>query len=364
MIPAQTHEHTIFETPVKHHPADPPSSSHSSMYSSPVKSSPVKSTPIKLAPSPPKLRHPSRLHTQDLTENTFRIYVKHYMDNAPADSRYESDSAIEYQIARLPSTPTKRSRYQQADETPRQRPCRSNVGDTPKPSTANPMQAGFTLSYLRRVPELSLLGTRVVQAVHKRRQREERKRLKESGRTQVKSSSSMSADKVAPRLKRLFQWAVIQLLHEGCIILWDGPTRRCPDTVMDASRLWKSHSSGTSLLADNTLFSSTTSMSNPQDLEEDGEYLSDPQPNEESYISLTPTHLSDHVERAVKVLVDHYAEIGKPYHGATKEGILQVLHKDDLWRYVGTWSVDEALEYLKKECRVWDMGKGRWDLTM
>lgn len=27
-----------------------------------------------------KLRHPSRLHSRDLTDNTFRIYLRHYMD--------------------------------------------------------------------------------------------------------------------------------------------------------------------------------------------------------------------------------------------------------------------------------------------
>ncbi|KAF9528633.1 hypothetical protein CPB83DRAFT_906660 [Crepidotus variabilis] len=374
-------------------------STPSSVTTSPQKSSPIKDMDGLLARSPPRLRHPSRLHTHDLTENTFRIYVKHYMDHAPPFSP-ESHADLEFQrsVDALPTTPTKRPRStSDGAETPR--PTRSQpIPDrTPKAglfiskfttSSSSPVSDseaqwhGFTLSYLKRVPELSLLAARVVQAVTKRRLRDEHKRLKQAGVITSTSKSTSSTlpsinllpEKIAPKMKRLFQWAVVQLLKEGCIVLWDGPVRRCPESsgfLGDASRLWKSHSSGTSLLGDNSIFSANTTSNTTGnttatlsfDLEDPSGYLSDPQPNEESYIPLSPVYLAPYVEKAIKVLVDHYEKNGKPYHGATKDGILSVLRKDDRWRYVGDWSVDDALEVLKSEGKVWRLKPGRWDLT-
>lgn len=335
-----------------------------------------------------KLRHPSRLHTHDLTENTFRIYVKHYIDciQEPQRCGYDSNAIVIGSTTQLPSTPTKQSRF---DETPRAS-TRHDTHITPRqriplpifgtrgaenislelpPSSQAPTttRRGVTLSYLRRVPELSLLAARVTEAVARRRTRAERKRLQEAGLLQKGRPlpPSDNADKQGPRMKRLFQFAIIQLLKEGNITLWDGPVRRCPDTsIMNISRLWKSNTSTSTDGGDSTVFGSTYS-SIPSFLEDDNDEgtLSDPDANEEAYISLTPEYFSEYVEDAIKVLVDYYQRIGKPYAGATREGILQVLRKDDQWRRVGTWTIDDALEYLKVEGRVWNMGKGRWDLT-
>ena len=176
-------------------------------------------------------------------------------------------------------------------------------------------------------------------------------------------------DQFARKKKRLFQWAIIQLLKEGGIVLWDGPVRRCSELgfiVSDASRLWKTGSTSTRTDADSTLFGNESASLSTPFMNGGGSlsgYLSDPQSNEESYISLTPSYLAPHIEDAVKVLVEYYSQKGKPYAGATKEGILSVLRKDDRWKYVGAWTVQDALEVLKLEDKVWDMGKGRWDLT-
>jgi hypothetical protein len=312
------------------------------------------------------------------------------MDHAPLSHLnvlgYDSETAIEKSLEQLPSTPTKPSRSNPLADTPRPY-FRYPVDITPKPSSTTnrsvgardekPELEGFTLSYLRRVPELSLLASRVVQAVANRSQREERKRLREAGvisssKNSSGSSASMAVvppDQFARKKKRLFQWAIIQLLKEGCIVLWDGPVRRCSDSgfiLSDASRLWKTRSTSTRTDTDSTLFSNeSASLSTP--IVSGGDslsgYLSDPQLNEESYISLTPSHLAPHIEEAVKVLVEYYNQKGKPYAGATKEGILSVLRKDDRWKYVGAWTVQDALEVLELEGKVWDMGKGRWDLT-
>ena len=301
------------------------------------------------------------------------------MDHATtprSSSDCDSDDAITKSLEKTPSTPTKRSRSTQILDLNTPRPTYSIA--TPKVSQSKgpkftdseakePRLEGYTLSYLRRVPELSLLATRVVQAVAKRRQREERKRLKEAGVISPSKPPAppppIPADKFAGKMKRLFQWAVIQLLREGCIIIWDGPVRRFPNsrsTLTDMSRLWKTC---TNPHGDSTIFSTSLPDSSIDNDSLSG-YLSDPQPNEESYVSLTPAYLAPHVERAVKVLVEHYARIGKPYAGATTEGILSVLKKDDRWGFLGAWNVQDALEVLRMECKVWDMGKGRWDLTV
>ncbi|KAJ3507059.1 hypothetical protein NLJ89_g6515 [Agrocybe chaxingu] len=391
-----------FSTPAKKKQPSTPLTMQSSPPSS-VSSSPVKPEPdaTHINPtSPPKFRHPSRLHTHDLTENTFRIYVKHYMDYAPPpqnhnDSGYDSDDGIGSSIAQIPSTPTKRPRSFESEETPRQPTSCATLDTTPKarmapqsfgsrmlPTTQKKVtRFGFSLSYLRRVPELALLAYRVVEAVNRRRQREERRKLKEAGiisrtsRTAQKSKSSSTSSSVVPipreklpgKMKRLFHWAIIKLLEEGSIVLWDGPVRTSLASagILNASRLWKSsNTSDLTLLGDSTLFSSSTTLSLLVDDEEDSGSISDPPPNEEAYVSLTGEYLADYVEGAIKVLVDHYAKLGKPYAGATKEGILSVLRKkDDQWRHLGEWTVEDALTVLSKEGRVWRLGNGRWDLT-
>ncbi|KIM46715.1 hypothetical protein M413DRAFT_440301 [Hebeloma cylindrosporum] len=380
---------TMPSTPKKTYVPTTPSTRQSSPPSS-VSSSPIK--PEQITQSPIRLRHPSRLHTKDLTDNTFRIYLKHYMDHAPiGETEYDAETEVEYEehLDRNLSTPTKRPRK---NETPRQEPHQLQHDFTPRPRIPQPIfsplttcvasskppissqtdssRKGFSLSYLRRVPELSLLASRVVHAVTRRRQRAEREREKEAGippsKTQ-KSSSIIPPDKFASKMKRLFQWAVIQLLKEGCIVHWDGPKRVHTNwSRMNTSLLWKANATTSTAGGDSTLFN-TTSGSLPTTFagagyDDDG-MLSDPDPNEEAYIPLTPDFLGDFVEKAIKVLVDHYEEMGKPYTGATKEGVLSVLRKDDRWRYVGEWSIDDSLEFLKQEGRVWALKNGRWDLT-
>jgi len=310
------------------------------------------------------------------------------MDHAPiGEIDYDSETELGGSLDQTLSTPTKRP---WTNETPRQKPCQLQYDSTPRPRIPQPKfsqstcvgssqpppssqtdssRKGFSLSYLRRVPELSLLASRVVHAVARRRQREERKRQKEAGippsRSQ-KSSSTVPPSKFASKMKRLFQWAVVQLLKEGCIVLWDGPKRvRTNWSRMNTSLLWKANATTSTTGGDTTLFSTTSGSLPPSfaDVDDDDGILSNPDPNEESYIPLTPEFLGDFVEKAIQVLVDHYEKIGKPYAGATKEGVLSVLRKDDRWRFVGEWSIDDSLQLLKLQGRAWYLGEGRWDLT-
>ncbi|KAG5634701.1 hypothetical protein H0H81_001058 [Sphagnurus paluster] len=380
-------------------------STPSTSRSSPITVSSAASSPTKsTTQSPQKLRHPSRLHSRDLTGNTFRIYIKHYMDRTALGSMAlppseDSDNESSLSESEYPTTPTKRRHLPDDSETPRPGPSGLSAR-TPRPRTRipplsfdgyhkpvskhlpNPPQnvktamAGFTLSHLRRVPELADMAVRVVKAVAKRRQREERKKAKDalaaagnSSSARPKSSTSAlkstlvdaDAEKLSPRVKRLFQATVVQLLREGSIVLWDGPVLACPvrpaQGAGETSGLWKANITSTS--ADSTVFSNASGVSLD---EEQMAELSDPDDGEEAYMPLSPRFLAGVVEEALGRLAR--VSKGRVYGGSTKEGILAYLRRDDRWRYVSEWNVAEALEVLRTEGRVWCVGKDRWDLSI
>ncbi|KAJ7881106.1 hypothetical protein B0H14DRAFT_2706153 [Mycena olivaceomarginata] len=331
-MPTPSRRNTSAVAPV---PATP--STASSAPSSPSKSS-VRS-------SPHKLRHPSRLHTADLTDNAFRIYLKHYMD-------YADD---------------------------------------------NLTTRGFTQSHLRRVPELALMAKRVVKAEAKRRARSAAKRTKEAvaaakdGRVggggvpgkkprPVVVTQAMLNDqqKLHPRMKRLFNHAIMQLVRDGDVISWDGPRRPCPpargagdgdgELNPNSSALWKlNSSSGTqfSVGGNSTVFSNASVA---EDDEDEGE-LSDPAPDEEAFVSLTPAVLAPTVEHAISKLVAEATARGSraraaPAAGPTVPEIVSFLKNDDMWRNLSEFTVNEALGLLKDEGRAWTMGGGRWELSI
>ncbi|KAJ8501611.1 hypothetical protein ONZ45_g12092 [Pleurotus djamor] len=201
-----------------------------------------------------------------------------------------------------------------------------NWGDeTPKPSKALPISAtgssseatvdslvlnatptrkGFTLSFLRRIPELSQLAKRIIEVEAKRRAKEEREKSRLAAKTGKASNPTRSdgrrgvgeaptnpstlptslgkstklkrhgsTDKendqgkgsmpdalprkdkemMGPRIKRLFTFAIRRLYDEGSIVLWEGPIHPCDgdslgiasdgiSSVMSQS-LWRTSSS-------------------------------------------------------------------------------------------------------------------------
>ncbi|TCD71935.1 hypothetical protein EIP91_000067 [Steccherinum ochraceum] len=360
----------------------------------------------QLTQSPIRLRHPSRLHTRDLTANTFRIYLKHYMDNAPLDRddclSTDDQSDEPYSGRRSPGTPTKRSSVtrQQTDATPR--PTRHwdethILSRTPRASrsTLSGIE-GYSLSHLRRVPELQLLAQRVVHAEARRRAREERARLKESqtqGSTSnipryassVSSNSSRGAiggkagESMGRKIKRLFQHVIRELFKEGSIVLWDGPVRALPSSdplpsllsFVSASapqnKLWK---------GDSTVLSSASGASHASEMDDPGE-LSDPPAGEEAYIPLTTPYLAKIIERTIvdmmSVPVASSSVSSKlwsisavstaPRAGPTPSEILGHLQRrDERWARVGDWAVKDALEWSRDQGRVWCIGDERWEL--
>lgn len=335
------------------------------------------------------MRHPSRLRTNDLTDNAFRINLKHYMDHiGEVPERQPSSTMRAFEsFTGTPVTPTKRSRSNraepsllcdgafQSDATPRPSSS-SRIQDFYLSSAlsvkAVPITRGFTLSYLRRVPELNEMARRVVKAEAKRRAREAKKAVVESGGGHARTQrQDLDSKKLAMKMKSLFKWAIIQLVQEGSIIIWDGPQRPYLDAAnLDASSLWSSNSSSNSTLGVNgSLFSTAggpTQSRIEDDLEEND--LSDPGEDEEAYVPLTPALLSEPVRVAIRAICEAATKARRPGQrspiGATKEGILSFLRKDDLWRRLGEWNVEDTLEYLKTERKVWNIGPGIWDLTL
>jgi hypothetical protein len=120
---------------------------------------------------------------------------------------------------------------------------------------------------------------------------------------------------------------------------------------------------------DSTIFSRSGGVV-PDIIEE----VSEPEVEEEGYMPITPLFLGDFVETAIRELTSTKGETGtKPVSklrvtrvptGATKEEILRRLHRDDRWRYIGEWQVEDALVYLQGERRVWRVGQDRWELTL
>ena len=320
------------------------------------------------------------------------------MDNAPAISN-TIDEEMDDALSKVLSTPTKHKRRSiegRDDRTPR--PIRhagpSMIEQTPRSQSRLPSKEdarGFTLSYLRRVPELADMAQRVVKAEAKRKRREEREREKRR-RSQVSSSISgtllnptkptkPAEEKVAAKVKRLFQWAIIELYKEGGIVLWEGSIRPLPyhsrSGDPETSMLWK-HSNSTTI-GESSIFSSTvnTSAISCLDEEDEGE-LSDPREDEESYVPTTPPFLASPILTCIRILTSPpppSANLTKiqsltiaPPPGPTPAQITTYLRKtDERYERVGEWLIKDALEWLADEEggeRVWCVGGGRWEICM
>lgn len=339
------------------------------------------------------------------------------MDNAPPDTSpndrpssplHEASDDEDDDLEKLrswlqqePETPTKR-KPRAPDATPRPHGL-AHPDATPRAASTqaagapdDPALRGFTLSHLRRVPELALLARRVVDAEAKRRAREERKREKEQaaqappGKSRAHKSSApasrpaMSAaaykhgEPRAAKMKRLFRYAVRQLYDEGSIVLWDGPVRRVPLRPLPApsfvssrvapragetSRLWRA--SGSSVTA-----SHVSSVSQAGDEEDEDGELSDPPEDEDAYIPLTPAYLCRVVEDAIRTMANRppprtaqgWKTAGPP-PGPTPDEIVSHLHRrDERWARVGNWAVKDALDWGKDNGRVWCIGDNRWEI--
>lgn len=407
---------------------------------------------LSFAQSPIRLRNPSRLRTRELTVNTFRIYVKHYMDNtvppasvtaSKADEDGDSDISDADSVC-ISLALGSNGRDDHATRTPRKcrLTARQDMESTPRgnaydsnrtPRAAHgdrddddegsqiPRVLGFTLSYLRRVPELSELARRVVKAEARRREKEARLNSQEEpARSNSSRSSHLRGDKgkekahesssskhgkegLRPKMKRLFVVAIRKLFEEGSIILWDGPVWPViPPSRTSPSRSQNSEGVGGLLWNADTPIEDTTMSTNVASSTmfcvcsgdgvgggRDAGELSDPQGDEESYIPLTPSYLGKQVLSIIRKMIissstpsttsRHRHNAGKKEtrdakpHAVTKDEITRYLNRmNSRWERVGAWSVQEALEWLQQEGRVQiisgvdqdgnDTGRVKWGL--
>jgi hypothetical protein len=320
---------------------------------------------------PVKLRHPTKVHEQDLTVNTLKIYLKHYMDN----QAHANDDYVTLESSAMTSdVPAKRRRTSTDALMPRQisvSPLES-IQKLKKRQKIDPEAGirGLTMSYLRRVPELRLLAEMIV-AVEDKKKHQDARRAQKAAKSQgppipPKTEDPKSRTSTRERTKRLFRQAIIKLCDEGSIVLWDGP-RRVWGAEQDPSSscLW-----GTNATVDTTVSSIGVSTSggnsyleDPQDHE-----MSESDPNEESYVSLTPAHLGKYVEKAIEEMCSRKEKARGPGRrgpkGPTLTEILSRLEADGRWRNIGECAVAEALQWLKDEERVWEVGGGRWEPTI
>ncbi|KAI6019902.1 hypothetical protein F5J12DRAFT_814028 [Pisolithus orientalis] len=313
---------------------------------------------VLYAPSKIKLRHPSRLRSCDLTSNIFRLHLKHYMDNVRVNPQPDlSHNHRKKQASHLQRTPMMQRMDYDCD----------TYGDL-SPMSEPPH--GFTLSHLRR------LAARVVRAEARRRAKVEQSETRRRAKTQPAMLSTGAASAVStgnsirvptskrdasPRdpfrakKKRLFEWALARLYEEGGIVLWDGPVHPLPLPVSTSearteNSLWSesaSSKSSTSAISVPLTSVSVSRTSGRGTEEEDmNEYLSDPQPNEDAYVSLTPELLSTYVEEAATALKRGKGRGGGRREPTPEEVAAYLRRTDARWARVGAWAVKEALEAL------------------
>ncbi|KAF8587019.1 hypothetical protein K439DRAFT_1659338 [Ramaria rubella] len=351
-----------------------------------------------------RLRHPSHLRSRDLIANTFKIYLKNYMDvlseRSHATSLFDNDST-----SSVEESPTKRlKRVHNDDNAATPRPKARNIRPweepnvTPRPSRSSMKRItpradrpsrtkGFTLSYLRRVPELADMARRVVEAEQKRRSREARQKQKEAARAgkTFNAPKQPPAESPSRKVKRLYTWTLRELHREGSIILHedDAPVWELSAPAELRLGIWKASTRGDiSGISNFTALSTLSTISSIDDSTAslDNGDISDPPLREESYIPLTPAMLMAPVITAIQGLMvrnprtrsrilqensDAYRGNGSQAVGPTAGELREYLSKVDArWENVGEYTIIDALELLKKEGKVYRIGKGRWELSI
>jgi hypothetical protein len=212
--------------------------------------------------------------------------------------------------------------------------------------------------------------------VVKQRAREEKK-LRETASQQTSSSSSKQPAKslrlnrtgLAMKKKRLFQWAICELLRDGSIVLWDGPKRtwsgESSRVPADANVLWKDSSTMTA--TNDSLFGNINISKLSSVVEEDESDVSDPELEEEAYMPTKPEILAGPIKKVLVELaaapVRRKVKRTELIGGSTKEEILGHLRRDDRWRFIGEWNITEALTYMDKEHMAWCIGNDKWIAT-
>jgi len=295
------------------------------------------------------------------------------LKSTASDDQYTSDDSVTTSRSHI-GTPT-RKRTKGVENTPRPKQRRRCVDPelTPRPITELRKDAGndagmrgFTVSHLRRVPELALMANKLYKRV----------------RDEQRKSGNPITEPAEKKVKRLFEVTVNDLRLKGSIIPWDGSAHPLPEPGTGFSdALWRIYSStGSGNISSVSTSSTSTRISRSRHQRYNGEdlqHLSDPPSDEESFIPLKLRYLAQHVEVAIKKLVTstRYSETksrsGKQLPKkvlASVERITRALkNEDERWRAMSEYNVREALQLLEEEGRVrrssMDNG-GKWELCV
>lgn len=235
----------------------------------------------------------------------------------------------------------------------------------------------FTLSYLRRVPELAELAKRIARNNRKRKARDEKEKEKlkrtssprRSTRTSTKVDTKAADMKMA---KRLFITTLRLLYDEGSIVFSDGHGNRKWDAeeagwLQDREdEIWKvrteddTRANITHTTVGSTFITSMTIDNGTRQTHVDDPELSEPDADEERYIPVTPPILVQPILGAIRSVVLRKGKIAQG--GATAAEVLETLRGrvDERWARISDWAIENALEMMAEDEVVWKSAQGRW----
>lgn len=260
-------------------------------------------------------------------------------------------------------------------------PSNSEIQDSNTPE-------GFTISYLRRIPELHLLASRIVEYAYKSQFREQRRQTRSasqplSGKPAAASSrpnrslnaiaSLPDAQLLRRKIKTLFVRTIQELHRDGAVIISFGACRSVPSSdvqfLPDTPHIWKENNASR---IDSTHYDPESIFPRRDDPEDE---LSEPDDNEDAYIPLTRELLCVKVTDTIMTMCRastltrlKYAVPGDSpsYDGKLRPPspgeIANWLAREEEWRQVGELVVLDALQQLRDLDVVYKVPQGRWQI--
>jgi len=247
----------------------------------------------------------------------------------------------------------------------------------------------FTISYLRRVPELYLLASRIVKYAYKAHFKEQQRQAKSASqpcpskpggpfsfpnRSLNGMSSLLDPHHLRRKIKTLYVRTIQELHRDGAVILTFGRCRPIPSDesgfLPDMPDIWKETDASR---ADSKSYCDRDPIFPMRgDSEEE---LSEPEDNEDGYIPLTRELLCMKVTDAIitmhrastQMRIKYSVPGDNPlYHGKIRPpspGEIAIwLAREDEWRQVGELVVLDALQHLRELDVVYKVAQGRWQI--
>lgn len=285
----------------------------------------------------------------------------HYITHGPSHPALEDDSDSEFGLdSEIIRTPTKRRPLTDLTPRPNKRLHRSPSPITPRAAARPPStplakepetsQKGFTMSHLRRVPELALLANKL-----------HRHLLEERA-----SQSRRHTEPAKVKIKRLFMQLLQELLKRGSIVDsgTEGSAYPLPERGrgwdLDDSRLWKAGSSSSQTQGGGDLSRASMRSGRSRTQQPDLDELSDPDDGEEAFVPCNARLLATPVFAILRRLASTKARVRR---GPTTARITESLkNSDERWAYIGELQVEEALQLLQAEWRVRKDTGGTWGI--